>query len=176
MMTRRSLAIGGLALFLAHARSSAQEPGRSFLIYFRWNSTVLQPNMQRRILEAARAAQYHRAARIEVTGYTDTSMSDDESMDISMRMAEVVADGLIKQGLKANSIVVSGMGEGNLVKSTADGVIESHNRRVEIKVHQAAQPTEPMVISDARVASQLSRDRTITMRICNSRLVTEESA
>jgi outer membrane protein OmpA-like peptidoglycan-associated protein len=70
-------------------------------------------------------------------------MSDDESMDISMRMAEVVADGLIKQGLKANSIVVSGMGEGNLVKSTADGVIESHNRRVEIKVHQAAQPTEP---------------------------------
>ena len=71
-------------------------------------------------------------------------------MDISMRMAEVVADGLIKQGLKANSIVVSGMGEGNLVKSTADGVIESHNGRVEIKVHQAAQPTEPMVISDAR--------------------------
>jgi hypothetical protein len=103
-------------------------------------------------------------------------MSDDESMDISMRMAEVVADGLIKQGLKANSIVVSEMGEGNLVKSTADGVIESHNRRVEIKVHQAPQPTEPMVISDARVASQLSRDRTITMRICNSRLVTEESA
>jgi outer membrane protein OmpA-like peptidoglycan-associated protein len=62
-------------------------------------------------------------------------MSDDESMDISSRMADVVADELIKQGLKADSIVVSGMGEGNLVKSTADGVIESHNRRVEIKLH-----------------------------------------
>jgi len=62
MMTRRSLAIGGVAPFLAHARSYAQEPGRSFLIYFRWNSTVLQPNMQRRILEAARAAPYERRA------------------------------------------------------------------------------------------------------------------
>jgi OOP family OmpA-OmpF porin len=135
MMTRRSLAIGGLGLLLAHARSYAQEPARFFLIYFRWNSTVLQPTMQRRILEAARAAQYHRAARIEVTGYTDTSMSYEESMDISSRMAEVVADELIKQGLKANSIFVSGMGEGNLVQSTADGVIKSHNRRVEIKLH-----------------------------------------
>jgi hypothetical protein len=33
MITRRSLAIGG-----ASARSYAQEPGRFFLIYFRWNS------------------------------------------------------------------------------------------------------------------------------------------
>ena len=100
MMTRRSLAIGVLALLLASARSYAQGPGRLFLIYFRWNSAVLQPSMQRRILEAARVAQYHRAARVEVTGYTDTSMSDSESMDISLRTARVVADELVKQGVK----------------------------------------------------------------------------
>jgi OmpA-OmpF porin, OOP family len=98
--------------------------------------------MQRRVLEAARAAQYRRAARIEVTGYTDTSLSDEKSMDISLRMAEAVADELVKQGVKANSLVVSAMGEGNLLKSTADGVIEPHNRRVEIRLHQA-KPTKP---------------------------------
>ena len=135
MMTRRSLAIGVLALLLASARSYAQGPGRLFLIYFRWNSAVLQPSMQRRILEAARVAQYHRAARVEVTGYTDTSMSDSESMDISLCTARVVADELVKQGVKANSIVISGMGDDNPVKPTADGVIEPHNRRVEIRIH-----------------------------------------
>ena len=49
MITRRSLAIGGLAPLLASARSYAQESGRFFLIYFRWNSAVLQPKMQRRV-------------------------------------------------------------------------------------------------------------------------------
>ena len=135
MMTRRSVAVGGLVLLLASARSFAQEPGRFFLIYFRWNSSVLQPKMQRRVLEAAKAAQYHRAARIEVIGYTDTSSSDDKSMDISVRTAKVVADELVKHGVAPDTLVISGMGEDDLVKPTADGVIEPHNRRVEIRIH-----------------------------------------
>jgi OmpA-OmpF porin, OOP family len=130
---------------LVSARSHAQEPARFFLIYFRWNSTILRPNMLRRILEAARAAQHHRTARVEVAGYTDTSMSDDDSMNISLRMAEVVADELIKQGVKANVIAVSAMGESNLVKPTADGVIEPYNRRVEIRLHQTSNPTKSSV-------------------------------
>ena len=90
--------------------------------------------MQQRILEAARTAQHYRAVRIEVAGYTDTSMSDAESMDISMRTAKVVANELVKHGAKANAIVVSGMGEDGLVKRTADGVIEPHDRGVEIRI------------------------------------------
>ena len=135
MMTRRSIAVVGPALLLSSARSNAQEPNRFFLIYFRWNSASLAPSMQRRVIEAARAARYHGSAHIEVIGHTDTSMSDTESMDISVRMAKVVADELVKQGVAANSIVVRGMGEDNLAKMTEDGVIEPHNRRVEIKLH-----------------------------------------
>jgi OmpA-OmpF porin, OOP family len=110
MMTRRGLAIGGPALLFASARSDAREPGRSFVIYFRWNSAVLQPSMQRRVLEAARATRHYGSAHIEVIGYTDTSMSDSESMDISDRMAKVVADELVRRGVAADAIVVRGMG------------------------------------------------------------------
>ena len=110
MMTRRGLAVGGPALLFASARSDAQEPGRFFIIYFRWNSAVLAQSMQRRVLEAARAARHHGSARIEVIGHADTSMSDTESIDISERMAKVVAEELVKRGVAAGAIVVRGMG------------------------------------------------------------------
>ena len=49
-----------------------------------------------------------------------------------MRMAATVADELMKQGVAPETIVFRGLGEVNLVKETADGVIEPYNRRVEI--------------------------------------------
>jgi OOP family OmpA-OmpF porin len=113
MDTRRGLALKGAALLgiVVSGRSEAQEHARSFLIYFRWNSAVLQPVMRKRVVEAARSARHHGSSRIEVTGYTDTSMTDAESKEISIRMAHTVSDELTKHGIARDIIVVRGMGE-----------------------------------------------------------------
>ena len=136
MMTRRGLAIGGSALLLSwlSERSEGQERNKRFLVYFRWRSVALRPNMEKLVFEAAQSAKYHKSALIEVTGYTDLSMSDAESRDISARMAKAVADELVKHGVAPGAIVVRAMGEESPLKHTADGVIEPRNRRVEVVI------------------------------------------
>lgn len=131
MQSRRGFI--GVALAGLCQRARAQEPER-FVIYFRWNSAVLRPVMEPLVLAAAQSAKLRRSHRVEVTGYTDTSLSDDESRDISYRMAQVVADTLLRHGVAGETIVSRGLGEVNLVKATADGVIEPYNRRVEIVI------------------------------------------
>jgi outer membrane protein OmpA-like peptidoglycan-associated protein len=136
MLTRRMIAVQVSALLTAclSARSEAQEHGRFYRIYFRWNSAEVRPNMQKVVFEAAQYAKYYGSSRIEVTGYTDTSMSDAESLDISIRMAQAVADELMKHGVGRDILIVQGMGEENLAETTTDGVITPKNRRVEINI------------------------------------------
>jgi len=121
--------IGGVALLIGLV-CVAQE--RVHVIYFRWNSPILLPSMEQRVLTAAQTAKL--ARRVEVTGYTDTSLSDAESVDISDRMAKAVVAELIRHGVPREVIVSRGLGEVNLVKDTGDGVIEPRNRRVEIVI------------------------------------------
>ena len=130
MQTRRGF-IGGAAL-LAGLPCEAQE--RVYVVYFRWNSAVLRSTMAPRVAAAARTARLSQSERVEVTGYTDTSLSDAESLDMSNRMAKAVANELMWLGVPAEAIVLRGLGEVNLVKDTADGVIEPYNRRVEIVI------------------------------------------
>jgi outer membrane protein OmpA-like peptidoglycan-associated protein len=111
---------------------NAQE--RYYIIYFRWNSTSVHPTMQRRVIEAAMTARQLGSTRIDVVGHTDTSMSDAQSMEISLRMAMAVADELVKNGVAGDTISLAATGETNLFKPTADGVIEPYNRRVEVYI------------------------------------------
>jgi outer membrane protein OmpA-like peptidoglycan-associated protein len=136
MLTRRKIALQVSALLTAclPVHSQAQERRRFYRIYFRWNSAVLRPNMQKLVFEAAKYATYYNSSRIAITGYTDTSMSDAESMNISIRMAQAVADELVKHGVARNILIVQGMGEKDLLDMTPDGVIKSRNRRVEIAI------------------------------------------
>jgi outer membrane protein OmpA-like peptidoglycan-associated protein len=90
--------------------------------------------MQKLVREAAQTAKHYNSTRIEVTGHTDTSMSDTESADISIRMAKAVAHELTRHGLAEDTVVIRGLGEEYLSKVTADGVIEPRNRRVEIVI------------------------------------------
>ncbi len=136
MLTRRKIALQVSALLTTcmSVRSEAQELGRFYRIYFRWNSAVLRPNMHKLVVEAAQYAKDHKSLHIEVTGHADTSMSDAESRDISIRMAQAVAEELVRQGVARDRLIVKGMGEANLLEVTVDGVIKSKNRRVEIAI------------------------------------------
>jgi OOP family OmpA-OmpF porin len=128
MLTRRSLTL--LALCGLSRGGVAQE--RYYVIYFRWKSTSLHPTMQRRVAEAALSAKQLGSTRIVVVGHTDTSLSDAESMAISLLTAKAVADELIRNGVAQETISLTATGEENLFKPTADGVIEPYNRRVEV--------------------------------------------
>jgi len=70
--------------------------------------------------------------RIAVTGHTDTSGAATYNMALSMRRATAVKDALVREGIPAAAIAVSGVGETRLLVQTGDNVKEPQNRRVEI--------------------------------------------
>ena len=72
------------------------------------------------------------ATRIGVTGHTDTSGSAAYNMALSLRRAAAVKDALVREGVAAAAIAVTGRGETALLVQTGDNVKEPQNRRVEI--------------------------------------------
>ena len=82
--------------------------------------------------EAAQAAKAGNKTRLELTGHTDRSGSDQYNLALSLRRGEAVKQALIAQGIPANAISIIGRGESQPLVPTADGVREPQNRRVEI--------------------------------------------
>ena len=113
--------------------SGQTEPGQ-FLVYFDTNQAALTPDGTRVVAEAAQLYQETGAARIVVTGHTDTVGPADHNLELSLRRAGVVADELMRQGVPSTDITTFGRGEEDLLVATADGVSEPRNRRVEIVV------------------------------------------
>jgi len=70
--------------------------------------------------------------RIAVTGHTDTSGAPAYNMALSLRRANAVKDALVREGIAAAAIAVTGRGETQLLVQTGDNVREPQNRRVEI--------------------------------------------
>ena len=70
--------------------------------------------------------------RIAVTGHTDTSGAPAYNMALSLRRANAVKDQLVREGVAAAAIAVTGRGETQLLVQTGDNVREPQNRRVEI--------------------------------------------
>lgn len=70
--------------------------------------------------------------RVAVTGHTDTSGAATYNMALSLRRANAVKDALVREGIPAAAIGVTGRGETQLLVQTKDGVREPQNRRVEI--------------------------------------------
>jgi len=112
------------------------EPGE-FLIWFDTNQSTLTPEGLRVVAQAAEAYRQRGAARITVTGHTDTVGSAAYNLRLSESRADTVANELIREGVPATDIITIGRGEEDLLVPTADGVNEPRNRRVEIAVPQA---------------------------------------
>jgi len=123
--------------------SGQTEPGQ-FLVYFDTDEASLTPDGTRVVAEAAQLYQETGAARIVVTGHTDTVGAADHNLQLSLRRAGVVADELMRQGVPSTDITTFGRGEEDLLVSTADGVSEPRNRRVEIMVPVPPPPPAPV--------------------------------
>mgnify|MGYP003627292508 CR=1 FL=1 len=103
-------------------------------VYFALNSDNVDGNGQAPISAAAENAMKASDAPLIVSGHTDTSGPAQYNLGLSARRAEAVVDILGQLGIDASRINVSATGEEDLAVPTADGVVESANRRVEIRL------------------------------------------
>ena len=111
---------------------AAALPERNFVVYFATNSSTLSPAARYTVQQSAAAVKQVYAARISVTGHTDTVGKQQYNQRLSERRAAAVRAELLNQGIPANQIDASGVGESDVAVPTADGVNEPRNRCVVI--------------------------------------------
>jgi outer membrane protein OmpA-like peptidoglycan-associated protein len=116
----------------AGATVAPAPPQREFTLYFETNSTMLSAEARSIVQQAVDAARQEPITRIAVTGHTDTVGTAHYNQGLSERRAAAVRQGLIAQGVSADEIVASGVGQSQLAVPTAHGVNEPRNRRVVI--------------------------------------------
>lgn len=104
----------------------------SFIVYFDHNSADL--NAQANVITGLAAGVGMRAyaSRAVLVGHTDTSGASAYNMALSERRAQAVAKALLANGMPAAEVRSSHAGESSPQVTTADGVREGMNRRVEI--------------------------------------------
>jgi OOP family OmpA-OmpF porin len=105
---------------------------KPFIIYFAWDSDVIDAAGMRIIDQAVAMADELGIVDFSVTGHADRSGPEEYNLGLSLRRANNVRDALTTRGIKAGGISVAGRGEAEPAVPTADGVREPANRRVEI--------------------------------------------
>lgn len=107
----------------------------TYLVFFDWNKADLTPEALGIVRTAAANAKKSGSARVEVTGYADTSGAPDYNQRLSRRRADAVKAELVKQGVAGKNVTTIGKGETELLVPTPDGVREPQNRRARIVIH-----------------------------------------
>ncbi len=103
-----------------------------FLVFFDWDSDVVDDQAMGVLREAAEAFQEFGIARIVAVGHADRSGPEEYNEGLSQRRAEAVEAALASLGILADVINTEWRGERDPQVATADGVRERQNRRVEI--------------------------------------------
>jgi hypothetical protein len=158
-MLKKILVTAAAALMLAACEQPAPAtapppppaPAASFMVFFDWDSTLLNNQSMTVIGQAAAAFKSRNATGMTATGHTDTSGGDAYNMALSLRRANVVKDALVQNGVPAGAINAVGVGKAGLLVQTGDGVREPQNRRVEMVVSGAN------MMSDAQYCQILAR-------------------
>src|SRR5437867_369443 len=118
---------------LLASQGEAVQP-ETYVVYFDWNKFNIKPDGAQILDKAIAAAKAGGTPSISVTGFADRSGPEDYNLKLSLKRADAVREYLIKHGVAAEQITVSGKGEAEPAVPTADGVKEPRNRRVEIIV------------------------------------------
>jgi hypothetical protein len=89
-------------------------PPPPYLVFFDWNSAVVEPGGRNVIKAAADALRAGAPVTVQVTGFTDTSGSADYNQRLSVRRANAVATVLVQDGVPQNALAVTGRGQNDL--------------------------------------------------------------
>ena len=117
----------------APAQPAAVQP-ETYVVYFDFDKSNIKPEAAQILDRAIADAKAGGTPSISVTGHADRSGAEDYNLGLSLRRADSVREYLIKGGVTAEQITVSGRGEAEPAVPTADGVKEPRNRRVEVIV------------------------------------------
>lgn len=110
------------------------EPPANFTLHFQENTTLLVPESES-VLQALLAEVARRpGADVQIIGHSDRLGSDANNDRLSLQRAREIREVLLVRGLDPESTRASGRGERDPMVSTADGIREPRNRRVEILV------------------------------------------
>ncbi len=111
-------------------------PGRpaTFLLYFLEGKDELTPDSEREVDRVFAEIAARPYPEILVIGHTDAVGNAQFNDQLSRQRAQRVRDDLIKRGIAADRIEVSGRGKREPLIPTSQGVSEPKNRRVEINV------------------------------------------
>ena len=145
LITASILALAAPAAHAQQGRSPAMAPAAetqsmtdTFMVFFGLGQSKLTPEARDVVAKAAQDYKKTGSARIEATGFTDTTGSAEYNQRLSERRAQSVADELVRLGVPASVIVTTGRGQNDLLVPTGDGVAEPQNRRVEIVTERPA--------------------------------------
>jgi outer membrane protein OmpA-like peptidoglycan-associated protein len=108
---------------------------REFIVYFPFDQSILTPEAQTVVQEAASYAQQGGATQVQVVGHADTSGSAAYNIRLSERRARAVADAMVGLGVNPATITADWRGEANPAVATGDGVKEPLNRRSTVSVN-----------------------------------------
>jgi outer membrane protein OmpA-like peptidoglycan-associated protein len=109
-------------------------PAKSFTLYFIEDTTTIVPS-SRAVLDQIRAEVAARpGAEVQVTGHTDTLGTEDYNDRLSLQRANEIVEFLVLQGFARDLLSAVGRGERDLAVTTAQGVANAQNRRVEVIV------------------------------------------
>jgi outer membrane protein OmpA-like peptidoglycan-associated protein len=105
---------------------------KQFVVFFDFNKASLTPEAQAVISQAVSTVKSNGAARILITGHTDTVGSDRYNQRLSIRRAEVVKEAMQNGGVEGSAISIEGKSFHDPLVPTGPGVREPQNRRAVI--------------------------------------------
>ncbi len=105
---------------------------RNFMVFFDFDKSDITPEARNVIAAAVDTAKKNGAARITVTGHTDTVGSHHYNQALSERRAAAVKNQMVQLGMNATDIMTVGRSFDDPLIPTGPGVREPENRRAVI--------------------------------------------
>jgi len=110
----------------------APKKPRTYIVFFKKNSTELTEASKKTLNEALKTIQDRSPCVVDVIGHTDTIGANQANAQVSLKRAKYVKSMIEKRKAKIVSLVAKGYGEEDLQMKTANNISEARNRNVEI--------------------------------------------
>jgi outer membrane protein OmpA-like peptidoglycan-associated protein len=109
-------------------------PPASFMLHFTFGTDQLTPESSRALTDMMAEVARRPDPEVLIIGHTDRVGSVAQNDALSLQRAERVREAVLRLGIAADRVQVSGRGEREPLVPTEDEVAEPRNRRVELTV------------------------------------------
>ena len=108
----------------------------AYATFFDFDKSVVKSKYLPYIAGAAAVLNNHPELVVEIQGHTDHVGTDEYNLKLGMRRAEAVKRVLVNNGVRADRLITSSLGESQPIATNSTASGRARNRRVEIHVAQ----------------------------------------